>query len=209
MAKVDPDTRTWVTRHETISKAIGYLLSRRIHQHFIAYLYLHKLAATTDASSQILPRWGELGEYLRIDGGPTPYLRPFWPQRRSSGQEWLNQNIAGSFAPSSLRAEGPLLKVVDLSSDGSFSLREGHAALAYEHLLFREKLDVIYLSLFLHRNYGYIATTIPTHPDIVSCFCHDFGYLSDRDELFMALYSVQADYDTADWFVPWHSGDGS
>ena len=195
--------KTWVAKSETLCYALNVLLQRRTHPHFIGYLYLYRCSASNGSLTSIQANWPELGEYLRVDGGPEPHLRPFWSRRRTAQQEWLNHNIAGSFAPSSLRSDGPFRKVVNLNDDGTFSLRQDHAKLALRYLLLERKMDAACLSLFLHRNRGYISEGPPTHLDVVSCFRRDFGYSSSKDRDFQSLYSVEGSYQDHGWFEEW------
>ena len=99
-----PDA-TYVIRREGVRVATQALLSRDSHPFFIAYLWLRRQAVIQGTTAHIRPDWAGLAPYMEVSGAlpSKPYLRPFWQGRHDSGQEWLNNNIAGSFAPSSLR----------------------------------------------------------------------------------------------------------
>ena len=183
--------------------ALRSLLQRETHPHFIGYLHLYKLSIKFRQQTDIQPNWNELGTYLKVVDGPEPHLRPFWAGRRKANQEWLNQNIAGSFSPSSLRSDGPFCNVVHPNNDGTFSLRRGHARLALRHLLLDEKIDAVYLSLFLHRDRGYVSESKPTCLDVLSCFRQDFGYPNSKEQYYSMLYSSETNYEDSDWFDEW------
>ena len=67
------------------------------------------------------------------------------------GRYWLNPNIVGSYAPSSIR--GIPRKVID--SDGSeFILRPNHAQLARTYLLYNDTLSSLaFAALCLRRSF--------------------------------------------------------
>lgn len=175
-------------RPERVRESIDILLARQTHQFFIAYLYLRSLAAREGRLDQLTPSWPELGEWLRMDGGPSgkPHLRPFWKGQRNAGQEWLASNLAGSYSPSSLRTEP--LRVVQTDAAGKFSLRDDHAALALEHLLYGEQLEAVALAGFLYRDYGFVSAGSPTVDDLLAVFRRDFGYDEEHGIEFGTLY---------------------
>ena len=61
-----------------------------------------------------------------------PYIKLFTEQKASSKNLWLNENVAGSYAPSSLRPDQPFRQVVNISGR-KYSLPTNHAQLAFEH----------------------------------------------------------------------------
>ena len=196
-----------MSRLPAIGEALQYLLGRDAHQHFPGYLHLRKLSAEAGSSENIVPDWAGLGKYLMVQGGPPnkPYLRPFWDGQRNARQEWLNSNLAGSFAPSSLR-RGPLRKVVDVNAHGHFSLKPDHPRLALEHLLKSDPIDAVHLATFLYRDKGLYSDRVPTVNDAVLCFRSDFGYGSENDDEFDTLYVVRDRYSTTPWFELWQKG---
>ena len=153
------------------------------------------MAAKEGRQSELRPNWTGLHDYLVVDEGPKdkPYLRPFWHGSRNAEQEWLNPNLAGSFAASSLRMapSAPFSKVVEVSEDGRFSFRANHAGLALSSLLYGQYLDALHLALFLYRNRGVWSSSAPTGETLVNCFRSDFGYqIPEDDDEFVTLYTV-------------------
>ena len=189
MTAAEPVTGdVYVIRPVRVRESIKALLERQTHQHFIAYLYLRWLAAREGRVDGLEPSWAELGDWLRVEGGPRPHLRPFWKGRRNAGQEWLSENLAGSFAPSSLRSEPQ--RVIQIDAGGTFSLREDHAELALEHLLLGTPMEAVALAAFLYRDYGFVSAAEPGWADLVAVFRQGFGYDEDHAAEFDTLYEV-------------------
>jgi hypothetical protein len=148
----------------------------------------------------MVPNWSDLGKLLEVPGGPPgkPYLRPFWRGERNAGQEWLNDNLAGSFSPSSLRVV--LGRVVTTDAERRYSLRPKHWELASEHLLFNEPMPVLALAGFMLRDYGLVAESPPSSSDLVAAFRGEYGY-RERDEVeFASLYDTAWLGAPGDWF---------
>jgi hypothetical protein len=181
-----PVSSRWVLTTGAVQRAIEDLRSRSIHPFFVAYLHLRQRAAAQGTTSGLRPRWkAGLGPYLEVDGAPAthPYYRPFWDGAGEAGQEWLNGNLAGSFAGSSLRAGSPPMLVVDYDPvTRTFALREQHWELALEHLLRGRPLPAEALAAFLLRDFAFDTDSDdpPTGDDLVALFGQEFGY---RDRL--------------------------
>lgn len=204
---------TYVLRTEVVRRAIADLLARQIHPYFPAYLHLRQRAGRAGRLDRLTPEWKALGEYLEVDGAPArrPYFRPFLEGRREAGQEWLNTNLAGSYAASSLRpGQAPLAVVRYDGATRTFALREEHWKLAREHLLNGRKAPVISLAAYFYRDFGIRSLSEPTPMDLMTVFRSDFGYAMphDNDE-FSHLYEVTAPEDENGWFDLLAQGDGA
>ena len=181
-----PVSNRWVLTTQAVRRGIADLRRRSIHPYFVAYLHLRQCAAAQDATTGLRPRWkAGLGPYLEVDGAPAshPYYRPFWDGAGEAGQEWLNGNLAGSFARSSLRAGSPPMLVVAYEpATRTFALREQHWELALEHLLRGRPLPAEALAAYLLRDFAFDTDDgkPPTGDDLVALFGQEFGY---RDEL--------------------------
>ncbi|WP_129813877.1 hypothetical protein [Streptomyces albidoflavus] len=174
----------YVLRTEAIRWAIDTLTTRRIHPFFLAYLYLHGLTPDEDKPVPVLPVWTDLGKYLTMPGGPSrkPYYRPFFQEISKPERYWLNANLAGSYAPSSLR-QVPR-RIVDVIEDGRFQLKEDSAELALEHLLFAEPAPLLALSTFMLRNYGFKSDDgVPGEREICSLFLAEFNFREGEGSL--------------------------
>jgi hypothetical protein len=164
------------------------LLERETHQFFIAYLWLRRQSNLQGTQSAINPHWAELGGLLRVADAPTdrPYLRPFWSGNRPDGKEWLNSNLAGSYAPSSIRLAPR--EVIDTTAAGDFILRKDHSSRALSKLLLGNQMPVVPLACFLFREYGFISDIEPATDDLIRIFREEFGYSSSDEHEFQTLY---------------------
>ncbi len=182
---------------------IEQLLSRKVHTFFPAYLEIRR---ATGAKSKVplRPQWANVGMYLEVPGGPPkkPYFRPFWNQSRNAGQDWLNENIAGSYAPSSIREVQR--RVIEVEGSG-YSLKEGHAQLVLENLLYGEPLPVYPVALFYYRNFGFTNDGPALSPDgLIDIFREDFGFLTGAEMAEFDLLFSAGIPDRTDWFEPWN-----
>ena len=102
----------------TVEAAIKRLQESKAHEQSVFYLSLLKLSTEHEdlsdcpasAYQQIISKW------LDVPGGSSPYYRPFASRGESY---WMNPNLAGSFAPSSLRDEK---KTLFYTSEGKLRL---------------------------------------------------------------------------------------
>ncbi|MGQ3549252.1 hypothetical protein [Streptomyces rochei] len=186
-------TPRYVVRTEVIRWAIDRLSTQRIHPFFLAYLYLHSLTPDENNPTPVSPIWGDLGKYLVMPGGPPnkPFYRPFFTDIRKPERYWLNANLAGSWAPSSLRQVPK--KVVDVVDDGLFLLKENSAELALQHLLYDEPVPALALSAYMLRNYAFSSDEgAPSEARIRALFLEEFNFrlaedgrpLGDADVIF-------------------------
>ena len=192
---------TYVLTSEAVKACIADLKTRRIHPYFPAYLHLRQQASVQGSAMTIAPRWAELGGMLKVPGGPygRPHFRPFWDtQRREAGQEWLNRNLAGSYAKSSLRSVP--LKVVVANDDDTFGLREKHWELARLYLTHGEPVPAVSVAGFVFRNYGFVSDHEPSTDDLVGEFRATFGYSARDDDEFSHLYSTEWRGSDVTWF---------
>jgi len=116
-------------------------------------------------------------EFFLVKDHPigTPYIKPFTNQKASDKNLWLNENVAGSYAPSSLRPDQPFGKVVHVDHDKTYALPPDHAKRAREFLLYNEPISAPDLSAFLFRDFGLLEDS-PTADDLLDVFAVEFGY---------------------------------
>lgn len=202
MTAIDPEPgeRVLFLRVELVRKAIALLAGRKVHEYFPGYLQLHRQAAAQGSDDHIDPNWVDLEPFLAVPGGPQPNFRPF----ASRGHNyWLNGNLPGSYAGSSVRLDKPGGKVV--SDDGnrhSLTLRSGHAELALAHLLYSDKLAVRALAIFLYRNHGFSPEVEEQPLAPVIAFRRDFGFeVSQGAEDFDVLFTLDPMKEDRDLFV--------
>src|SRR5438477_5945225 len=136
----DAGTR-WLLKPAVVGSCIKQLFSQRIHPSFSFYLCLKRLSFRRKRTDGLRPDLNEFfGTFFRVNGDSAgrPFFRPFWDEEGKIDRAWLNPNLAGSFAPSSFRAESPFRRVVDVSAGPppSYSLLSKHAELAHLHLAY-------------------------------------------------------------------------
>ena len=194
----------YVIRVERVRQSIEALLDRDTHSFFAAYLHLRRTAAQLGRTTDLPLDLADLAEVLAVEGGPPgkPYLRPFWRGQREAGQEWLNSNLAGSYAPSSLR--GVPMRVVEVDAHRHFNLREGHWNIAREELLYDEPLPALALASFLFRDQAITSSgPEPTTDVLIELFREEYGYGGDDSQEFATLYDVTWQGPLGDVAEPW------
>lgn len=195
----------WVLRTAAVKWAIQRLTQQRIQNFFPAYLHLRAVAIETGSAVDIPARWSSLIELLDVPGGPPgkPYYRPML--HRAGTSPWLNSNLAGSYAPSSLRDQP---RRVVTSSGHLYSLREGHVELAREHLLYGEPVSAVALALFFYRNRGFygpnLTATVP-----VRLLRSELQFEDPHSGDFDRLFTMEADTSPAEPFERFGHGPAS
>jgi hypothetical protein len=207
MAAIDAGP-LFVLRVERVKESIDRLLSRDTHPFFIAYLHLRREAGRVGQPSGLVPEWSQLGDLLRVTGAPDekPYLRPLWSGKRDAAQEWLNRNLAGSYAASSIRAVR-VRKVISTDAEGAFALKAKHWDLALEHLLIGKRIDVVALAAFLFRDFGFVNAVEPQPPDLVEAFRSYYRYRAENDKEFDTLHDASWTGIPGPWFEPFASAE--
>jgi len=177
---------------DAVRESFWYLVDLPIHRLFPGYLCLRQEAGRENRLDDLDFNYNEFfDQYFEMRSGKKPYLVPFTVDDFEETELWFNKNVAGTYAPSSLRTTTPLLKVGEFEKDGRKSywkLFDNHAELAKEHLSSGEKVPVEPLAAFLFRDYGFEVEN-PSADTLVQAFCEEFVYdRSDSD--FTDLYST-------------------
>lgn len=151
-----------------------------------------KIASNTQ---QIKVNFKQFFDDFLVYGGASesrPYVVPF----SSSGglsNVFFNKNVAGSYAPSSVRQGHAFTQVVSISGNKNlvrYSLIASHSTLALKHLLYGQRIPIIPLAVFIYRNYGLAgAGEAADFQLFVSEFRAEFGFndlngAASFDELF-------------------------
>lgn len=115
---------------------------------------------------------------------------------------WLNENVAGSYAPSSLRPGQPFRKVVEIK-DKTYSLPKNHAGRAFEHLLYSTPVQIADLSVVLYRDFGFLGDSFSIY-NLIEVFAYEFGYSiqesAEPNSDFGKLYSLES---AENWEEDW------
>ncbi|WP_191932087.1 McrB family protein [Arthrobacter bussei] len=188
-----------------VRRAITDLQRTRIHPFFLAYLVLRRHAIESGSVIGLTPRWlRDLAPFIRVEGAPhnKPYYRPLSNQQVSdTNSYWLNRNLAGSFAPSSLR--GP---IVELATDGqgNYELSDNHEQQALDALLYGQRVDVVSLAAFLLRDFGFELLLSEVDEALVIAFRSVFRFDFDPagEEAFEKLFFVPDDTPLVQLFEP-------
>ncbi len=193
--KEQPDDRPfYVFTVEAIQRSFETLKRIKSHEHFPGYLAILR---ALKRSGEEVARSADIVEfydrYLRVEDAPptNPYIQPF-RSRYKGGSLLFNRNVAGSYAPSSLR-QGSFSDVVEVEGDrrnATYRLRDDHASLASQRLLNGDKLPVGALATFLYRDYG-LRLEAPEPQRVIGLFQHEFGLsydVSEEGQAFAALF---------------------
>lgn len=167
---------------EVVRDCLHRLLNKPIHRMFPGYLCLHQQAALNDTLSGLSFPYNEFfDDYLRVkgDGADKPYFVPFTTAENASYESlWLNDNVAGTYAPSSLRSTAPLMKIAEIEQGGhnsQWGLADNHWQLARLNLCDNNQLPVESLAAYLLRDYAFNVDE-PSAFTLVKTFTEEFGY---------------------------------
>lgn len=189
-----------------VKKCVDYLRARRIHRQFVGYLCICEAAAVAGRQDKLQPAFRTFFDrFLTVASPPpgTPYLIPFNDTGSMESNVWLNSNIAGSYAPSSIRSQAPLRRVVDIfgaARQSTFALRDGHEDLCLENLLYGEPVDPIALAGFLFRDHGFTLheKKVLTTSDLVAGLYALINFTSENSRRMAIFYdstsSVEAEF---------------
>lgn len=188
-----------VIKKPVVAASLARLREQKTHTLFAGYLHLQQLAFREGRREGLRPDFvGFFEEFFEVPGHPVgaPYLKPFTEQKASPKNLWLNENVAGTYAPSSLRPNQPFRQVVDVNDKTrEYSLKGNHMELALDHLLYGVKVSAIDLAVFLYRDYG-IMQSDASVTALVAVFAYEFGYLeegaSDPREALSPLFTLDA-----------------
>ena len=200
----DEENVTWVLQTGIVRRAIENLTHKRAHPFFLAYLHLRSRAILDGDQSAIRPRWNDLGQYLQIPGGPPkkPYYRPVFDPPGNPSRYWLNENLAGSFAPSSLREGMPALQVVRKEGNHAFALRPDHAFLALKHLLYGKPIDINPFVVFMYRDFGVVTDgEMPIPFELINIFRQDWHFYGEEHREEFDVLFTHGELSNTKWFV--------
>jgi len=175
---------TYSVTVDAVREAVRNLRTRKLHPNLAGYLCIKHDLRTSSNGQLVKPKFkGFFDEYLAVNGGPEPYLVPFKGTGSLESSPWFNNNVAGSYAPSSLRDGGAFLKVCAVDRDtGQFSLRKKHANLALDGFASSQKIPAVSLAVFLYRDTLFESAKPLDVNKLLSVFRDDFGYRERNDK---------------------------
>lgn len=167
-----------------VTRCIGYLRRQKTHRHFAGYLCLCYTAALEGKTEKLKPGFKAFFDrFLTVGEAPesTPYLVPFNESGSAEANVWLNSNVAGSYAVSSLRPQAPLRRVAELFGTGksaTFTLVDEHENACLDYLLSGHTMNVYALAGFLFRDHSFIISEgySPTIADLAKELYSTFGF---------------------------------
>jgi hypothetical protein len=195
----------YVVSKRIVAQSLFRLRKQKTHTLFAGYLYLQRRASQLGRLEDLQPEFLPFfKQFFFVDNHPlgAPYIKPFTGEKASTKNLWLNENVAGSYAPSSLRPEQPFRQVVNIEGR-KYSLPSDHAQRAFKHLLYSVPVQVADLAVVLYRDFGLLGNSV-TIEDLINIFTYEFGYANEPDskpdEKFRTLYSLET---TKNWEEDW------
>lgn len=195
----------YVVRKRIVAESLARLREQKTHTLFAGYLYLQQRASQLGRLKDLQPDFRQFfQQFFEVGDHPlgAPYIKPFTEKPPSAQNLWLNENVAGSYAPSSLRPGQPFRQVVIIEGK-RYSLPPDHAERAFEHLLYSTPVQAADLAVVLYRDFGLLGDSV-TIQDLVGVFAYEFGYASEQgskpDEKFRTLYSLET---AVNWEEDW------
>jgi hypothetical protein len=198
--------KKFLIKKSFVIESVNSLRGHTIHPHFAAYLCLKRTSCRDGRIKDLSPDFKEFfSTFLSVPNAPKdkPYLRIFLDSPPSIHNIWLNKNLAGSFAPSSIRKA--LLEVFDIKKVGTkarYTFKPKHWEATRKQLLTDSKIPIIQLSAFLFRSF-HILENSPTSDSLIKIFREEFGYQKNHsaDEEFKYLYELgKSDFDPSNIF---------
>lgn len=170
----------YVLEPAVVKDAIERLVESSIHRMFPGYLSLKQQTAIHGRTDNLpFPYTEFFDEYFRVSGSDKPYLVPFTPLENPSDETlWVDDHVAGTYAPSSLRIDSPFTRVVEVEEAGHNSkwrLQHDHWQLARHHLCNGETVPAESLAAYLFRDYAF-ETEDPSAYTLIQTFEEEFGY---------------------------------
>lgn len=182
----------YVLPPETVQTCLHRLIDEPIHRMFPGYLCLQQQAAQENRTTRLSFPYNEFfDDYLRVrENSDRPYYVPFTQaQNPSLGELWYNNNVAGTYAPSSLRSTAPLMEIAEIEEGGhnsKWGIAEHHWELARHNLCEGIQVPVESLAAYLLCDYALEANE-PSAYTLVETFNEEFGY-EFGGEAFSHLY---------------------
>lgn len=196
------ETPLWGIGKNVVAEALNRLRAQPIHPAFTGYLCLKREARDVGREDDLAFRYQTFfGRFLKLGNQPAsvPYLMPFNEKGKPTiSNAFFGTNIAGSYAPSSIRPTNPLRKVVEITGSGRkarFRLVPDHAKIAAEHMLSKKKIHPFSLAVVLYRDFGLFAQQ-PNASDLLTIFKNEFGYRDGHPEeasQFEAIFDISGD----------------
>lgn len=196
----------YVLKPGVVRDCLHRLIDAPIHRMFPGYLCLQQQSGLDSQKTGLSFPYNEFfDDYLRVgeDESDKPYFVPFNQSTNPSlGSLWYNKNVAGTYAPSSLRSTAPLMQIAEVEEGGhnsKWGIEDRHWQLARHHLCDGNQIPAESLSAYLFRDYGFEVDD-PSAYTLVETFIEEFGY-EFGGEAFSHLYRTSDSEITEESFV--------
>lgn len=170
----------YVLKPDIVKDCFWRLAEAPIHRLFPGYLCLQQQSGIEGRTTELSFPYNDFFEtYFRVLDGNKPYLVPFTQaENPSESSFWLNENVAGTYAPSSIRATSSLRQVATLEEGGhnsKWGLDTDHWKLARLHISDGEQIPIESLAAYLFRDFSFETDEASAYT-VVSAFAEEFGY---------------------------------
>jgi hypothetical protein len=170
-----------------VRRSIDQLMAVHANPVTPGYLCVLNAAAKTGRIEKLRPKFRLFFDrHFRAGETPEnkPYVVPFG--RTETGAALLfNSNVAGSYAPSSMRDVNPLFDVLEIHQ-GRYTMLDDHAVAVRDRIL-RRPLPACATACFLYRDFGFNQR--PTADDLVEQLNADFGFALGGDILASGVFA--------------------
>ena len=174
------------------------LSEESIHRHFAGYLGIKRTCEVDGTRDSVFFDYdGLFNAFFKVRDDDAPYLLPFDTSEINERSDfWFNENVAGSYSPSSIRDDKPFAQVVNSGgnySDRWWTLVDDHLTIARREML-EAKVPVEPLAGFLYRDFAVEAEESASIDDFVEVFREEFGF-EDDDEFDQLFRHVEIDHE--------------
>lgn len=165
-------------RTEVVRNGLQKLGAQTVHKAFGGYLPILRAATQAQSMGPLTVGFKHFFDtHFAVAGSTTkwPYYVPFGAAGDLSGR-FFNRNVAGSYAPSSIRPVNPLRRMtsIDATPAGvTFELMDDHADIAAE-LLKGDTVPGASLAAYLYRDFAMAPGSSPS--DLYRHFKLEFGF---------------------------------
>ncbi|QQZ55280.1 hypothetical protein IFE09_17895 [Streptomyces microflavus] len=184
------DNTQWVLRIDVVQQAIKDLQAMHIHENFVVYLHVTRQGGKMGGGGSpkqltgIAPDWsGEVQEWLDVPEGPPskPHFVPFSSRGSDPARFWKGSNLAGSYAPSSLRSMNSLFVGPDRTYRLPATPTGGvDASKLKESLLGTSVVPAWAVATFIYRNRAFMASSEPSGGELLEVFGEDFSLAEEE-----------------------------
>lgn len=177
------------------------------HEHFAGYLGLLEADRLSKGGLHRSRNIKDFHERYLTVGGLKDSMPFFSPVRTPEAGEVkpFNKNLAGSYAPSSLRPDGPFMATVEVLGKGqgvTYSLKSDHARVVSGSMLDSRRIQAIALAAYLFRDYGFERQSLQ---DVLEAFRDQFALRAlhtDEAKTFTTLFDPSLDGFSDEDLVP-------